>query len=63
MNPRFNPGRFTVEGRHSSLTTAAAEGDGRFTAQVSPGFDQEVPRLTQILKRPKGLPPPPPGLI
>lgn len=57
-----NPGHFAVEGGHSSLITAATGGHGHFAAQVSPGFDHEVPRLLQILNRPEGLPPRPRGL-
>jgi len=51
--------RFAIEGSHSFLITAATGGDGSLAPQVSPGFDHDVPRLTQILKRPKGLPPRP----
>ena len=65
VNPRFivSPDRFAVEGRHSFLVTGATEGDGRFAAQLSPGFDHEVLPLTQIiLNRQKGLPPRTPDL-
>ncbi len=54
--------RFAIEGSHSFIITAATGGYGRFAAQVSPSFDHEVPRLTQILNRPKGLPPRPQNL-
>ncbi len=54
-----NPDCLAVEGHHSFLTIAATGGHGLFAAQVSPGFDHEVPRLLQILNRPEGLPPRP----
>ncbi len=54
--------RFAIEGSHSFLIAAATGGDGSFAAQVSPGFDHDVPRLTQILNARKGSPAPPPEL-
>ena len=61
VNPRLivNPDWIVVEGHHPFLITAATEGHGLFAAQVSPGFDHEVPRLLQILNRPEGLLPRP----
>ena len=54
-----NPDCFAVEGHHSFVITAATGGHGLFAAQVSPGFDHEVPRLLQNRNRSEGLPPRP----
>lgn len=56
VNWRFivSSDRLAIEGSHSFLITDATGGDGSFAAQVSPGFDHDVPRLTQILNARKG---------